>query len=182
VTVAPGRLGASVTGALVLVIGLAVLALDLEGGRGLLVVAAVVAAGAAAVLVASPGQLSGAGPGRLADRIELSARLSVDSLQSILLVYVFGLGVLLLVATRYRALRAEVEQADAAVLLALLVAVAISAVVNDSPAAVLGHGAGWCLMVAAWALAGSQARQSGASYRLAPAWVGLSLSRSRRSP
>ena len=73
VTIAPGGLGASVTGAAVAVVGLAVLALDLERRRGLIAVALAAGAAAAVLLIAPPEHLSG-NPGRLLDRIELSAR------------------------------------------------------------------------------------------------------------
>ena len=89
VTIAPGGLGASVTGAGVVVVGLAVLALDLERRRGLIAVALAAGAAAAVLLIAPPEHLSG-NPGRLLDRIELSARLAVESPRAIALV--FGLG------------------------------------------------------------------------------------------
>jgi hypothetical protein len=167
VTIAPGGLGASVTGAIVLVIGLAVLAIDLEGRRGLLVVALAGVAGAAALLLAAPRHFSDIGPDRWLDRLELSGRLSVDSLSAILLVFAFSIPILVAIAVLYPSLRAQLERADAAVLLALLVATAVSVLVNDSPAGVLAHGAEWCLAMTAFALTGSQTRRSGASYRLA---------------
>jgi hypothetical protein len=179
VTVTPGRLGASVAGAIVVTVGLAVLALDLEGRRGLLAVAVAAGAAGAALLLASPDQLSG-DPGRLVDRLELSARLAADSTESILLVVLLGVLPLGVLAWRYRALRAVLEPADAAALLALLVVTPVSLFLNDSPQAVLTHGAGWCLAVTAWGLTTSPARSAGGSYTLAPVWVALPLSRPRR--
>jgi hypothetical protein len=170
VTIAPGPLGASVTGAVVVVVGLAVLALDLEGRRGLVAVAVAALAAAAALLLAAPDQLSG-DPGRLADRIELSARIAIDSPQAIFLVFAAGLLPLLLIAWRYRTLRAGAEPADAAALLALLVATPVSLVLNDSPDKVLAHAAAWCLALTAWTVAGSGIRRPKASYRLAPVCV-----------
>lgn len=180
VTIAPGRLGASVTGAVVIVVGLSVLAIDLEGRRGLIVVAVTSAAGAAALLLAAPRHFSDASPDRLLDRLELSGRLAVDSVGAILLVFALSIPILAVIAVRYPSLRAQLEPSDAAALLALLAATVVSLLLNDSPGAVLGHGAGWCLAVTAWGLVGSQARQSGASYRLAPVCVGLPSLRSRR--
>jgi len=180
VTIAPGRLGASITGAVVIVVGLSVLAIDLEGRRGLLVVVVTAAAGAAALLLAAPRHFSDASPGRLLDRLELSGRLAVDSVGTILLVFALSIPLLVLIAVRYPSLRAQLEPADAAALLALLAATAVSVLLNDSPGAVLAHGAGWCLAVTAWGLVGSQARHSGASYRLAPVCVGLPSLRWRR--
>jgi hypothetical protein len=180
VTIAPGRLGASVTGAVVLIVGLAVLALDLEGRRGLIVVGLTAAAGAAALLLAAPRHFSDISPGRWLDRLELSGRLSVDSLSTILLVFALSIPILVVLAVLYPSLRAQLERADAAALLALLAATAVSVLVNDSPAGVLAHGAAWCLAVTAFALTGSQARSSGASYRLAPVCAGLPSLRSRR--
>jgi hypothetical protein len=180
VTIAPGRLGASVTGAVVLIIGLAVLAIDLEGRRGLVVVALAAAAGAAALLLAAPRHFSDISPGRWLDRLELSGRLSVDTLSTILLVFALSIPILVAIAALYPSLRAQLEQGDAAALLALLVATGVSVLVNDAPAGVLPHGAAWCLAMTAFGLTGSQARRSGASYRLAPVCVGLPSLRSRR--
>jgi hypothetical protein len=183
VVMTPARAGASVTGAIVIAVGYAVLALDLEGLRGLLPLAVVGGAAAAALLLAAPPHVAGAGPGRLVDRIELSARLSVDSVQSILLTYIVGLGVLVAIAWRYPRLRSELDTVDATILFALLVAVVVSVVINDAPTAVLPHGAAWCLAVAAYGLSRSEGRRPSASYTLAPVCVGLPSSRlrSRRS-
>ena len=102
VTIAPGRLGASVTGAVVIVVGLSVLAIDLEGRRGLIVVAVTAAAGAAALLLAPPRHFSDASPDRLLDRLELSGRLAVDSVGAILLVFALSIPILAVIALRIR--------------------------------------------------------------------------------
>jgi hypothetical protein len=180
VTIAPGGLGASVTGAGVVVVGIAVLAIDLERRRGLIAVAVAAAAAAAVLALAPPEHLSG-DPSRLFDRIELSARLAVESTRSILVV--FGLGVLplLVIAWYCGRLREQLLRADGACLLALLVATVASLIVNDSPDKVLTHGAAWCAAVVAYGLACSRVRRPGDSYRLAAVCVGLPSSQPRRS-
>jgi hypothetical protein len=130
------------------------------------------------LLLAAPAHLTG-DPGRLADRIELSARIAIDSPQAIFLVFVAGLLPLAVIAWRYRSLRTGAEPADAAALLAMLVATPVSLALNDSPDKVLAHGAAWCLALAAWTAAGSGIRRPKASYRLAPVCVAPS-SRPRR--
>jgi hypothetical protein len=179
VTIAPNGLGASVTGAGVVVVGLSVLAVDLERRRGLIAVALAAGAAAAVLLLAPPEHLTGE-PSRLLDRIELSARLAVESPRAMLVVFGLGLAPLLVIAWRYRDLRQRLQRADGASLLALLVATVASLVVNDSPDKVLAHGAAWCLVVVAYGLAGSRARRRGDWYRLAPVWVALPSSRPRR--
>jgi hypothetical protein len=180
VTIAPGGLGASVTGAGVVVVGLAVLAVDLERRRGLIAVAVAAAAAGAVLALAPPEHLSG-NPARLYDRIELSARLAVESTRSILVV--FGLGVLplLVIAWYYGRLRERLLRADGACLLALLAATVVSLIVNDSPDKVLTHGAAWCAAVVAYGLACSRVRRAGDSYRLAAVCVGVPSSQPRRS-
>jgi hypothetical protein len=180
VTIAPGGLGASVTGAGVVVVGLAVLAVDLERRRGLIAVAIAAAAAAAVLALAPPEHLSG-DPGRLYDRIELSARLAVESTRSILVVFGLGVAPLLVIAWYYGRLRERLLKADGACLLALLVATLASLIVNDSPDKVLAHGAAWCAAAVAYGLACSRVRRPGDSYRLAAVCVGLPSSQPRRS-
>jgi hypothetical protein len=181
VTIAPGGLGASVTGAAVVVVGLGVLALDLEGRRGLIAVVLAAGAAAAVLLLAPPQHLSG-DPARLLDRMELSARLAVESPRAILIVFGLGLVPLVVIAWRYRDLRRRMPPADGACLLALLVMTLASLLVNDSPDKVLAHGAGWCLALIAFDLAGSRVPRQRASYRLAPVCLALPSSRPRRRP
>ena len=181
VTIAPGGLGASVTGAAVAVVGLAVLALDLERRRGLIAVALAAGAAAAVLLIAPPEHLSG-NPGRLLDRIELSARLAVESPRAIALVFGLGLVPLVVMCWRYGDLRRRLRPADGACLLALLVVTVASVIVNDSPDKVLTHGVGWCAALIAFGLAGSRVRRPGDSYKLAPVCLALPSSRPRRWP
>jgi hypothetical protein len=183
VVMASGRAGASVTGAIVVAVAYAVLSLRLAGLAGLLPLVVVGAAAAAVLEFAGPPHLAGAGGGRLVERIEISARLAVDSVQSVLLTFVVGLAPLVALALAYPRLRYRLDPTASAAVLAMLVALLVSLVLNDTPAAVLTNGVGWCLAVLAYGLVRFGQPDSGALYRLAPVCVGspsLPL-RSRRS-
>jgi hypothetical protein len=155
-TVEPDRLGSSVTGAIVIAVGFAVLSVALERMRGLLPAAVVGAAAAAMLFLAPPAHLAGAGAGRLLSRLELSARLAVGSPSQIVVTFALGVAPLVLVAALYPRLRLRLAPPEAAALLAVLVATGVSLVVNDSPGAVLSHGAGWALAIVAFGLAASR--------------------------
>ncbi|MFN8187344.1 MAG: hypothetical protein U0R69_09715 [Gaiellales bacterium] len=182
ITIAPDRLGASTTGAVVLAVALGVLSLAIEGRRGL-VPAAVVAAAAVAVLaLARPEHASGAGAGRLLDRLELSARLAVDSPTSAILTFGLGLLPLVTLGILYPRLRSRLDRPEASALLALLVASPVSLLLNDSPDAVLTVFALWSVAVIAYGIAGTRGDRPEGSYRLAPVWASSHSSRSPSSP
>lgn len=171
-TVTPDRLGASVTGAAVIAVAFGVLSLALEGRRGIIPLAVVGAAAASILLLAGPEHAAGAGGGRLLDRIELSARLSVSSLEAALLTFVAGVLPLVLLALAYPRARARLEPPESAALLALLVAAPVSLVLNDSPSGVLTSFAIWCLALLVFGLATAKGGRPDASYRLDPSWPG----------
>lgn len=168
ITIVPDRLGASVTGAVVLAVALVVLAIALEGWRGLVPAAVVGAASAAVLLLARPEHAAGAGSGRLLDRIELSARLAVDSVWSIVATFAFGLVPLVVTAACYPRLRGRLQSPDAAALLALLVAAPVSLLLNDSPDAVLVGFALWAAAIVGFGVSGTRGSRPEGSYRLAP--------------
>ena len=178
-TITPDRLGASTTGAIVLAVAFAVLCIALEGRRGLVPLVVVGAAAVAILALARPQHAAGAGSGRLLDRIELSARLAVDSTQSAVLTFVAGLLPLVVFAVLFPRLRGRLERPEWAALLALLVAAPVSLLLNDSPSAVLVSAAAWCTAVVSFGLSRIPGGRPDGSYRLAPEWPG---SRSSSSP
>jgi hypothetical protein len=179
VVMAAGRAGASVTGAIVLAVAYCVLAIVLEGVLGLIPAAVVAGAAAFVLAFAGPPHLGGAGGGRLVDRIETSARLSVDSVQSGLLTFAVGLAPLVVLAVFFPRLRPRLDPTAAACVLALLVALLVSLFINDTPAAVLNNGAAWCLALVAYGLVRSDRVAADSSYRLAPVCAGAPFSRLR---
>ena len=154
VSVAGSRFGADGGGAIVLVAGFLVLAarlsdvaltprrLALAGGAALMLALAFVgldaATGGSSHVTESLG--SGGLPGDLGDRLELSARRAVSSWGAALIV-VAGLGFLVHCGMR----RPRFPVTDA-----LLVAVAVSLLVNDTPSDVAGFGALACGAVWRW--------------------------------
>lgn len=176
-TVAPDRLGSSVTGAVVLAAAFAVLSLALNGWGGLLAAAVVGAAAAAILLLVPPPHLAGAGSAGLLDRLELSARLAVDSLQSVLLTFAVGLVPLVGLAFAWPWFRRRAPGPESAALLAVLVGALVSVVLNDSPGAVLSHMACWSLAVLAYGLARSAGNRPESFDRLALGCAALPLPR-----
>jgi hypothetical protein len=140
VTIGAGRLGAAVVGAIALAAGSAVLALDLARRRALPLVAGGAAAAAALLVLAGPAHLANASAGSVADRVELSARLAVSGWEQGVLVFAVGLVPLAGLAIGYPRLRRRLAVPERAALLALLAALPVSLVLNDSPGAVLAHG------------------------------------------
>jgi len=183
VVMASGRAGASVTGAIEIAVAYGVLALGLEGPLGLIPFAVVAGAAAAVLAFAGPPHLAGAGAGSLVNRIETSAHLSVDSVQSGLLTFAVGLAPLLVLAACLPRLRPRLDRTARVALVAMLVGLLVSVIINDTPTAVLAHGSGWCLALIAYGLTRLAEDAAGSSYTLAPVWAGSpSRSRSQRSP
>jgi mono/diheme cytochrome c family protein len=164
VTIGGNRFGADGGGLVVLAAGYAVLVFRLRGLRltarrlALLALAAVAIALAVLAIDAATGGEShvteavGDGPGALAgdlaDRIELSVRRTAASAGPIAVVLV---GLALLVAVAFRKPRSAVVDA-------YLAAIAVSLLVNDTPADVIGIGA---VAAVALARAGPDAYESG---------------------